>query len=270
MRPAELEAAPAAVDTTDVGQPEADQPEEPKAALWPSRKTILTACFAVAAGWADLVCFKEFGSFAALMTGNTVKLAISLVDDNGYPPVYYLCILGSYIMGVIAFQLCKHVHPRRPGWAASPIILLLMCVTDLLHGPTSNNHWRVCLIAPCFGMQNSFTFGGPMAINTTIITGNMQKLGIAIWKALKEGNCRAQLKAASRPLTAWLSTFAGALAGAAVLMRASWYSNRFLFVPVGVLQALCFVTHDHIYGRPPKTPANDPNAQEVTTRAGAV
>ena len=100
------------------------------------------------------------------------------------------------------FQLCKAKFPRRPAWAASPLVLALMVLADVLNASTNRSHWRVCLIAPCFGLQNSMTFGGPMAINTTIITGNMMKIGVAIWKAMSQGGACEQLKAASRPLAA--------------------------------------------------------------------
>jgi hypothetical protein len=76
----------------------------------PSRKAMLTAGFSVVSGWADVVSYKAFGSFAALMTGNTVKMGLSVVDDelNGY---YYASILCSYIFGVILFNWCKYINP---------------------------------------------------------------------------------------------------------------------------------------------------------------
>ena len=59
----------------------------------------------------------------------------------------------------------------RPGWVAGGTILVLTVLADVLHDPTNDSMWRVCFLTPGFGMQNSLTFGGPMSINTTIITG---------------------------------------------------------------------------------------------------
>ena len=87
----------------------------------PSKKAMLTAGFAIAAGWADVICFKGYSSFAALMTGNTVKLALAPVegDDGGSNSVYFVAILASYIAGVVLFQVCKKFQPGVPRGAAT-------------------------------------------------------------------------------------------------------------------------------------------------------
>jgi uncharacterized membrane protein YoaK (UPF0700 family) len=216
---------------------------------------LLTAGFALVAGWADVVCFKAFGSFAALMTGNTVKMGLSVFDNNSSTgnesdAGYYGSILGSYIFGVWLINLIKHFCPSRPGWAASPICMALFLTSDLLHAPTADSKWRVCLLAPCFGMQNSITFGGPMAVNTTIITGNMAKIGDALWKVCAEGKVIVPLRATVKPIVALVATFAGAITGAAVLLKASNGETEWKFWPIGVLQLLCFVAHDYLFHHP--------------------
>ena len=98
-------------------------------------------------------------------------------------------------------------------------------------------------------MQNSLSFGGPLVVNTTIITGNMQKLAVALWKAMHTGECCEQLKTILKPLAAIVATFAGAVCGAAVLMKGRDNDNRWMFIPIGAMQMMCFVTHDHLYSR---------------------
>jgi uncharacterized membrane protein YoaK (UPF0700 family) len=249
-----------------------------KAACTPSRKAILTAGLSFAAGWADVVSYKTFKSFAALMTGNTVKLGLSITEpgQDAAESAYYVCIMLSYIFGVWLFQLCKRLHPGnelstpptalsqiadrlrtatgtagRPGYVAAPICMALILVCDIMGVYVSDSKWRICLISPCFGIQNSLTFGGPMAVNTSIITGNMAKIGIALWKAMAEGKGKAQLKAVIKPLTAWFSTFVGAAIGAAVLLKLA-EGNEHMFLPVGVIQVTCFVTEGYIFGKPRK------------------
>jgi hypothetical protein len=112
---------------------------------------VLTAGFAVVAGWADVVCFKAFGSFAALMTGNTVKMGLSVFDgtdagansssgsfnqksadddDAATTPdnevAYYGSILCSYICGVWMFNLIKRFWPVRPGLAGDALLSQLL------------------------------------------------------------------------------------------------------------------------------------------------
>ena len=214
----------------------------------------MTAGFALVAGWADVVTFKAFGPFSALMTGNAVKMGLSAFDSetsDGIGAAHYGSILCSYIFGVWMFNLIKHFCPARPGWAASPVCMALFLATDLLHAPTSDSKWRACLLAPCFGVQNSLTFGGPLKVNTAIITGNMAQIGNVLWKTCVEGNVLVQLKAIVKPLTAWAATFAGAVAGAAVLLKVSHGETRWMFWPIGVLQLLCFVMHDYFFGALP-------------------
>ena len=102
-----------------------------------------------------MLCFKSFGSFAALMTGNTVKLALAPFekDENSsaVDSAYYASILASYIFGVWLFQWAKVFRPNRPGWVASPLCLIIFVLVDVLFIPTDDSKWRVVLLAPCFG-----------------------------------------------------------------------------------------------------------------------
>jgi uncharacterized membrane protein YoaK (UPF0700 family) len=235
QQPADREAAAGAAPPAAA----ACQPGDPSRTRELPAAAAVTAGFAVVAGWADVVTFKAFGSFGALMTGNTVKMGLSVFDSEepgAADAAYYGSILCSYIFGVWLFNLIKHFCPARPGWAASPVCMVLFLAADLLHAPTSDSKWRVCLLAPCFGVQNSLTSGGPLSVNTTVITGNIAQIGNVLWKTCAEGKALAQLKAIVKPLTAWAATFAGAVAGAAVLLRASSSETRWMFWPIGVLQ----------------------------------
>jgi uncharacterized membrane protein YoaK (UPF0700 family) len=143
--------------------------------------------------------------------------------------------------------------------------MALFLAADLLHAPTAGSKWRVCLLAPCFGVQNSITFGGPMAVNTTIITGNMAKIGDALWKMCAEGRVIAPLRATVKPFAALVATFAGAVVGAAVLLRASTGETEWTFWPIGVLQLLCFVAHDYLFHHPPVLDGHGRGGQDSQT-----
>lgn len=73
-----------------------------------------------------------------------------------------------------------------------------------------------------------------------------RSLFFLVWKTgTTDGKFLEQMKAVLKPLTTWVATFAGAVGGAVVLMKvAAGGDTRWMFWPVGVLQMLCFVTHD--------------------------
>jgi len=69
------------LDATEAKEKEVEKSEE-KADCNISRKAVLATGFAFTAGWVDVVTFHAFDSFGVLMTGNMVKLAISIFDDK--------------------------------------------------------------------------------------------------------------------------------------------------------------------------------------------
>ena len=73
------------------------------------------AGFAFTAGWVDVVTFHAFDSFGVLMTGNMVKLAISIFDDkkNGTDAGFYISIMMSYMLGCTLFQIIKRYFPSK-------------------------------------------------------------------------------------------------------------------------------------------------------------
>merc|ERR1711988_1816855 len=96
-------------------------------------------------------------------------------------------------------------------------------------------------------MQNSLTFGGPITVHTTIITGNFQKIGIACFRLIISGggrNCLKEIKVIWKPITAILLTGCGAMAGSAYFYRALDKDPHYGLMPVAGLQLTFFVLHD--------------------------
>jgi len=225
-------------------------------------KCLLTCGFAFAAGWSDVICFARYGSFAALMTGNTIKAGIAAAtksEQRFENMVYYLCILICYIVGGVVFQAVKARWPRRVGVLSAPVCLSLFILSEVLNQIVGNNKWQVCILAPTFGIQNSLTFGGGLQTNTTIITGNMQKLSLALYQVLACKVTKANLVAIATPAAAVLSTFMASIIGAVILMDVAKLNAAWLFVPAGLLQASMVVVHDKMFFQW-STPAVDQRA----------
>eukprot|EP00929_Paragymnodinium_shiwhaense_P067193 TRINITY_DN33825_c0_g1_i1.p1 TRINITY_DN33825_c0_g1~~TRINITY_DN33825_c0_g1_i1.p1 ORF type:complete len:284 (+),score=66.29 TRINITY_DN33825_c0_g1_i1:92-943(+) len=214
-------------------------------------KSVLTFGFSFAAGWSDVVCFVRYGSFAALMTGNTIKAGIAAATESDrrvQDTLYYLCILMCYISGGTIFHATKARAPKHIGKLMAIVCLGLNILAEVLNQIFGNDKWQVCVLAPTFGIQNSLTFGGAMQTNTTIITGNMQKLSVALYQLLSRQMDKKKLMAIATPAAAIVTMFLSAIAGAVVLMDFAKMNAAWLFMPAGVLQAIMLVIHDKVMG----------------------
>mmetsp|Transcript_10262 Transcript_10262/g.18954 ORF Transcript_10262/g.18954 Transcript_10262/m.18954 type:complete len:269 (-) Transcript_10262:392-1198(-) len=222
-----------------------------------ARKYILVIGFACAAGWSDVICFRRYQSFAALMTGNTVKAGIASATqtekdfDRWLDVVYYISILLSYIAGGVIFEAVKARKPNKAGMILAPCCLALNVLSDVLFklsdvDDLKATRWQVCLLSPTFGIQNSLSFGGSMAVNTTIITGNSQKMSQCLYQLCSGKLTTDKAKSFVPPLLTILSTLLAACAGAFVLMDVSGMDASWLFLPSGVLQAVMMCLHDYV------------------------
>lgn len=216
-------------------------------------KNLLTLGFAFAAGWSDVICFRRYESFAALMTGNTVKAGIASAtesDERVMNVIYYLCLVFSYIFGGLIFEGVKSYKPKRIGFILAPLCLVLNILSDVLFKFGGNNRWQVCLLTPTFGIQNSLTFGGSMATNTTIITGNSQKMSQFLYLFFVRKLTVAKAKEFIAPFFAIVSTLLAACLGAFILIDVKKMDAAWLFLPSGVVQAAMMVMHDVAFAEP--------------------
>src|SRR6267142_5548846 len=53
------------------------------------------------AGYSDAIGFLQFRAFAGQMTGNTILLAISMVEAAWLEALFYVAVIGSFLIGVV-------------------------------------------------------------------------------------------------------------------------------------------------------------------------
>merc|ERR1712125_90901 len=104
-------------------------------------------------------------------------------------------------------------------------------LSDILFKFEGNNRWHVCLLSPTFGIQNSLTFGGSMATNTTIITGNSQKISQCLFLLVTCKLTKAKAKEYIAPFFAIVSTLFAACVGAFVLIDVAGMDAAWLLLP---------------------------------------
>jgi uncharacterized membrane protein YoaK (UPF0700 family) len=166
------------------------------------------ALLVMIAGYADAIGFLQFRAFAGQMTGNTILLAISIVEAGWLEAVFYVAVIGSFLIGVvIAGGLV------RLGWA--PAVPLSLSAVALAICAFVTVRWGALLLAFAMGAQNAAaTRFGDATINTVFITGDLQKLFQAVLAWLWPGTSRQTPPGLVILALVWVEYFVGALFGA--------------------------------------------------------
>jgi uncharacterized membrane protein YoaK (UPF0700 family) len=161
------------------------------------------------AGYADAIGFLQFRAFAGQMTGNTILLAIAIVEWSWPQPAFYLAVIVSFLIGVtIAGGLVRlGFRPALPLSLAAVALVVCAFVTV---------HWGALLLAFAMGAQNAAaTRFGDATLNTVFITGDLQRLFERVLAWLWPGKSEQPSAGLSILALVWLEYFAGALIGAA-------------------------------------------------------
>jgi uncharacterized membrane protein YoaK (UPF0700 family) len=172
------------------------------------------------AGSVDAVAYLLCGQiFVANMTGNTVLLAISLLHWDPKEAALRAGMVAAFLAGVIVERLLARTAAK--GLTKTQRVFILGIESLLLLLLASKNAGAhtdllLLLLACMLGIQNAaFQNIGAFHLNTTFITGNLEKLGEAMtdmsdalpktttflvsWIAYAGGACLGALNALNLP-----------------------------------------------------------------------
>lgn len=129
---------------------------------------------AVVAGFADTVGFLSFKAFAGLMTGNTILLGISLAGWQWMQALYEMGIIVSFLLGICVTTLLRRLWVPMAGLVAIEMVVILVAAFI-------SSNLAAFILALAMGIQNAMAtrFVG-LTLNTVFLTGNLQKLMLAI------------------------------------------------------------------------------------------
>jgi uncharacterized membrane protein YoaK (UPF0700 family)/uncharacterized membrane protein len=232
--------------------PEAERPPPP-GRLSPRQRSGLAIALSAVAGSIDAIGYIVlFKVFTANMTGNTVALGMGLVHHDWLLAARRGFAIPMFLIGMLWSRIIAHIGQIR-GWRHSASILfgseavLLGCFAVLgmilvpsgrLENDTTSLYFLLLgLLSAGMGVQNaSLSHFGPLSVRTTHVTGNLATLAdqlarFGIWfvDRAKRVGLREALAGATSELSfretlflfaVWVSYFAGAVAGAALLI--SW------------------------------------------------
>jgi uncharacterized membrane protein YoaK (UPF0700 family) len=137
------------------------------------------ALFGAAAGSADAASFITAGAFTANMTGNTILLAIAVVQGPLAHIVRPAVALLSYVGGVM---LGARLSARRPQRILVLELVLAACSALAAYlGVRSSDPWHSLLIVPfaatMMGLQSAWLkASGIRGVSTTFMTGTWTSL----------------------------------------------------------------------------------------------
>lgn len=150
--------------------------------------------------------------FVANMTGNTVLLAISLLQRNPGEAALRGGLVAAFLLGVIIARLLARIAGEAPTKAQRISVLGIESIVLLLlawKNAGAHAGLLLLLLACVLGIQNgAFRYIGGFHLNTTFITGDLELLGEEI---MNPRNSRAKMSAF---LLSWVGYAGGALLGA--------------------------------------------------------
>ena len=217
----------------------------------------------------------RFNTFGGMMTGNTVKLGITMQQGEWkWTGVYFACIMAFAIGTITALFMIQKLGIGRSQHA----FLLVFCAAFVLvdglalvvdNTPQGYNIWArlvSSLTAFALGGQNLLSQkSGLIKANTTFMTGNIQKMAEAVWNfATKKGGLKPDERRATLLLfCTWISYVGGGVSGAAM---ASLVHFHWSLTPVALLYAGGMVS---MQIEPPKKADVKPAKQTAATSAVA-
>lgn len=193
---------------------------------------------AIVAGCADAIGLVRFNTFAGAMTGNTAYLGLRLLSPHPVQALLYIAVIAVFCAGLVLGGMAQ-----RLGVALRPVLVLSILI--LVGCNFGRSVWIAVALAFAMGMQNAATRHVAMALNTTFLTGDLQRLMDGLVSHLVPTPPREREKPHELAAIAFLWT---SYVGGAVLGVASnfWLALPFL-VPAGIL--LLFV----LCANPPKS-----------------
>jgi uncharacterized membrane protein YoaK (UPF0700 family) len=165
------------------------------------------------AGSVDAAAYLLCGQiFVANMTGNTVLLAISLLQRNPKEAALRAGMVAAFLAGVIVERLLARTADKGLTKTQRVFILGIESLLLLLlawKNAGAHTDLLLLLLACMLGIQNAaFQNIGAFHLNTTYITGNLEKLGEAVT------DMSDALPKTTTFLVSWLAYAGGACLGA--------------------------------------------------------
>lgn len=209
-----------------------------------SQVYLLIALLCGIAGAVDALAYLQLGKlFVANLTGNTVLFAYHAAERQWILAAERLALIVGFFSGVVTDRLLRRWIESdrlllRPSMASLAIECSVLCVLAFL---SVRGYLRMALLitlAWTMGLQNdAFQRIGPVNLNTTFLTGDIEKLGSILASPPANGSKERQRREKIIAFaTTWIAYGSGAVLGA---VAGHSFGTRALLVPAA-LTAIVF------------------------------
>lgn len=209
-------------------------------------KKRLTTGMAFLTGWADVTLFLKYKTFATMMTGNTMWMARAAVERNFTDVLYYMSMIGSYILGLAAFRKADLELRDKSLRLCSVLVLALFAGSDIIHNMYNKTRWvPMMMLATGFGIINSI--GSEIAGTLTfVITGHLTRLTNQLVDRIsrKAGRQKTNKSVIFQNVSVLGGFFLGAGFGCYLIAYRNWLTLPWNFSLLGFLYATLFFWKD--------------------------
>ena len=214
---------------------------------------VLLACgFAFATGWVDVLCTVRFGAFGTMMTGNSINLGKAMVNESISDVLFYSTALVAYCIGVLIHRTIdfKLAEKTSAVAAAAPIVTTSLLAVDVMSfflGPSRYYVAFACMACGCLNVVSQKVAG----VATNAVTGNLQRLTMALWEYLYWAEHEPLTPEAKRFAIVTAYVVVSLLAGVSLSALSINFAivQHLNFVPVAIAFTLLLYAHDQVYSR---------------------
>jgi uncharacterized membrane protein YoaK (UPF0700 family) len=167
------------------------------------------------AGVADLTLNMKYKTFATMMTGNTMWMALALAEQRFMDATYYASVIMSYITGLTVFRKIDLSFKNKTLPICSFLVASLFIGSDLIFQAYQSRWIPMLLLGSGFGIINSVgqEVSGTL---TFVITGHLTRSTNMIIDRLSRTAGRKKMSLADKQsFIQNLGVFGGFLCGAA-------------------------------------------------------
>jgi len=236
-------------------------------------RDLLTAgLLGLSSGYVTSVTKLRFNTFGGMMTGNTVKLGMSMQEGDWEQAAIFACVLSCFALGTLfALIMLRQSAVRQRVWLFG-FCALFVIVDGLAYairtsgGSATSESIVSALAAVALGAQNCISQkSNVVKANTTFMTGNIQKMVEAVYVGFTKGLKPAERRAALLLLITWSLYIVGGVVGAALSSCDSSFCTEWSLTPATVLYGTGMLSMLIEYPAKPKPAATaPPTAPEKT------
>jgi uncharacterized membrane protein YoaK (UPF0700 family) len=207
------------------------------------RKNTFIYLLAFVSGMADVACFKRFGFYASMMTGNTIRVGSAIVDLRWEEALFFGTVIVSYSFGAsllrgISIQTKKLDTERHTLLSVAPVALVIFCSADFVASAFPRAFPPILAIG--FGLINAAAVDATKVV-TNAVSGHCMNVGLGLADAVLLQPPGKAMKTSFRVLVSFLASIIVSSAGHHWLTLNPWVKLPPVGASFGVLYAALLI-----------------------------